>query len=33
MARPRGSQVLHLGLYSENVKKSYCLKPQGIEPK
>ena len=30
MARPRG-QMFYIGLYRENVKKSPCLKPEGLE--
>ena len=31
MAPPRG-QMFYIGLCSENVKKTSCLKPQGLEP-
>ena len=29
MAPPRG-QMFYIGLYRENVKKSSCLKPEGL---
>ena len=29
MALPR-SQMFYIGLYRENVKKSFCLKPEGL---
>ena len=28
---PPGGHMLYLGLYRENVRKLYCLKPQGQE--
>ena len=31
MALPRG-QMFYVGLYRDNVKKSSCLKPQGLVP-
>ena len=31
MAQPRG-QMFSIGLFMENLKKSSCLKPQGLEP-
>ena len=30
MARP-GGQLFYIGLYRENVKKSDCLKPEGLD--
>ena len=27
-----GGQMFYIGLYREKVKKSSCLKPQGLEP-
>ena len=31
MAPPQG-HMFYIGLYRENMKKSSCLKPQGLEP-
>ena len=30
-SRPRG-HVFYIGLCGENMKKSFCLKPKGLEP-
>ena len=29
---PPGGNMFYIGLYKEKVKKSSCLKPQGLEP-